>query len=155
MILYLFWFIWLLIFDIWILYSLQFVQNEWRKGDSATSINNIWRLWNVHYTNQIPTSAAHLINYPRWAPQLASDHVRPLEAGPGWPLALRSANTASRLPGCLGGGCGPRLAKYFANTPSALRAPPTRHSTTVTSASMTSMKYGVSTCTFFGAAKKN
>ena len=65
--------------------AVLFAQNEWRKGDSATWINNIWRLWSLLYTNQIPASAAHLINYPLcWAPQLASDHVRPLEAGQ-WP----------------------------------------------------------------------
>ena len=56
--------------------------------------------------------------------------------------------------GCLGPGrMRPRLAKYFANTPSALRAPPTRHSTSVTSPS-TGLSLFFVTCTFSGPAKK-
>ena len=47
------------------LYECYLYKMNERKGDSATSINNIWRLWKLLYTNQIPASAAHLINYPR------------------------------------------------------------------------------------------
>ena len=83
--------IYIILTNIWFIFLIKWMvyylckKNECKKDDSATWINNIWRLWKLLYTNQIPASAAHLINYPLcWAPQLASDHVRPLEAGQ-WP----------------------------------------------------------------------